>query len=64
MTAAKSPAHYREAWESHAKQLTCVFLEADIPVEEWDDLLKPIIDTIDLAVTKLEEQETWNKPSS
>jgi hypothetical protein len=62
MTVAKSPEHYRECWEEHTNQLTCVFLEAEIPVDEWDPLLKPVLDAIDLAVTKLKEQETWKKP--
>ncbi len=65
MTVAKSPAQYRVSWENHTRELTCVFLEAGIPVTEWDDLTNPIYDAIDQAVAKLEEQETWkNKPSN
>jgi len=55
----KTPEEYREAWEGHLKQFTCVLFEAGIPVAEWDAITAPMYNAIDKAVAKLEGQGIW-----
>jgi len=58
---AKSREQYIEAWNSHATQFTSVFLEAGVPVDEWDTMLDGLKTTIIAAADRLEAAGTWTE---
>ena len=59
---ARSSTGYRNSWLSHIDELTSVFYEAGIPVDEWDALLYPLKHAVEVATLKLESHfEELNK---
>jgi len=58
---AKSYEQYVDAWSSHARQFTSVFLEAGIPVIEWDTMLDQLQATIVKAADKLQAEGFFNE---
>ena len=58
---AKSREQYIEAWNSHATQFTSVFLEAGVPVDEWDTMLAQLKATIITAADRLTAEGTFTE---
>lgn len=53
---AKTPEHYRAAWESHIQNLTTLALAADIPYDEYRAARDRLLQWLDKAM-----ENEWSK---
>ena len=60
---AKTKQQYIAAWENHIKELTSVFYEAGIPLNEWDDILNPLYDKVHKAADNTFPEENEDEHS-
>jgi hypothetical protein len=46
---AKSREHYVEAWTSHINELISMHLDADVPINDWEEVKKKLLVTLEQA---------------
>ncbi len=53
MTQAKTSNDYRQAWQSHIRELQSVFIDADMPIGDWHKIQNVLVETVNRATNKL-----------
>ena len=55
MAQAKTVENYRQAWQTHIRELQSVFLDAELPIAQWYKVQNILTDTVRIAANKLTE---------